>query len=196
MIDLEPASHRDPSGAIPALADAVRRRDFHHEAVGAAIDDGRVLSQAVPRRDQREVPLDGCDRQRVGGGIRTRREASCHVREHPVEKRCPWTSSGDGGPLSTSRATKWLAGPHLSEPSLGHPHRDVVGKGAWRGAHPLFEHRSQRRGQGWIRERPFNPLAAQAAQEAWPRQRLFLHDRSMAGGCDTSSIMRPRGVSP
>lgn len=42
VIELEPASHRDPSGAIPALADAVRRRDFHHEAVGAAIDDGRL----------------------------------------------------------------------------------------------------------------------------------------------------------
>lgn len=42
VIELEPASHRDPSGAIPAFADAVRRRDFGHEAVTAAIDAGRL----------------------------------------------------------------------------------------------------------------------------------------------------------
>jgi DNA helicase-2/ATP-dependent DNA helicase PcrA len=42
VIELEPASHRDPSGAIPALATAVRTRDFTARAVLAAIEDGRL----------------------------------------------------------------------------------------------------------------------------------------------------------
>jgi len=53
IIELEPVSHRDPTGAIPALAEAVRCRDFTHEAVANAhatkrlrvyadVDDGQV----------------------------------------------------------------------------------------------------------------------------------------------------------
>jgi DNA helicase-2/ATP-dependent DNA helicase PcrA len=54
VIELEPVSHRDPTGAIPALAEAVRRRDFTHEVVANAhaikrlrvyadVDDGEVV---------------------------------------------------------------------------------------------------------------------------------------------------------
>jgi DNA helicase-2/ATP-dependent DNA helicase PcrA len=42
VIELEPASHRDPSGAIPAMAHAVRQRAFRDEAVTAAVDTGRL----------------------------------------------------------------------------------------------------------------------------------------------------------
>jgi DNA helicase-2/ATP-dependent DNA helicase PcrA len=42
VIQLEPTSHRDPTGTVPALADAVRRRDFGHNAVGHAHATGRL----------------------------------------------------------------------------------------------------------------------------------------------------------
>lgn len=41
-IELRPVSHRDPSGAIPALAEAVRCRRFDHAAVISALDSGRL----------------------------------------------------------------------------------------------------------------------------------------------------------
>ena len=39
---LLPRSHRDPSGVIPAVAEAVRERDFDNEAVVEAIRTGRL----------------------------------------------------------------------------------------------------------------------------------------------------------
>ena len=41
-IVLLPRSHRDPSGVIPSVAEAVRVRDFEHEAVVEAIRTGRL----------------------------------------------------------------------------------------------------------------------------------------------------------
>ena len=41
-VELETHSHRDPSGAIPAMADAVRRRDFRAEAVSHAVRTDRL----------------------------------------------------------------------------------------------------------------------------------------------------------
>ena len=41
-IVLLPRSHRDPSGVIPAVAEAVRERDFDNEAVFEAIRTGRL----------------------------------------------------------------------------------------------------------------------------------------------------------
>lgn len=41
-IELLPRSHRDPSGAIPALAEAVRVRNFEHTAVIEALLTGRL----------------------------------------------------------------------------------------------------------------------------------------------------------
>lgn len=41
VIDLEPISHRDPSGSIPALATAMRERRFSDPAVLDAVADGR-----------------------------------------------------------------------------------------------------------------------------------------------------------
>lgn len=46
-IELISGSHRDPSGSIPALADAIRRRDFGAETIQEAIAGGRF----VVRRD-------------------------------------------------------------------------------------------------------------------------------------------------
>lgn len=42
LIELEERSHRDPSGVIPAMAAAVRRREFRHEAVRHAVETGRL----------------------------------------------------------------------------------------------------------------------------------------------------------
>ena len=41
-IDLDPRSHRDPSGAIPALAEAVRQRRFDDDAVLSTLKSGRL----------------------------------------------------------------------------------------------------------------------------------------------------------
>ena len=41
-IELNPRSHRDPSGAISALADAIRQRHFNDEAVVEAFNSGRL----------------------------------------------------------------------------------------------------------------------------------------------------------
>ena len=41
-IVLLPQSHRDPSGVIPSAAEAIRRRNFRHEAVVEAIRTGRL----------------------------------------------------------------------------------------------------------------------------------------------------------
>ncbi len=42
VIELRPVSHRDPSGAIPALAEAIRCRRFDDPAVLEALDKGRL----------------------------------------------------------------------------------------------------------------------------------------------------------
>lgn len=42
VVELEPASHRDPSGAIPALATAMRERRFDDPAVLDAMENGRL----------------------------------------------------------------------------------------------------------------------------------------------------------
>lgn len=42
IIDLEEASHRDTSNVIPAMAAAVRKRDFGDSAISAAIEGGRL----------------------------------------------------------------------------------------------------------------------------------------------------------
>lgn len=42
VVELEAVSHRDPSGAIPALASAIRLRDFDHPAVREAVRAERL----------------------------------------------------------------------------------------------------------------------------------------------------------
>jgi ATP-dependent DNA helicase UvrD/PcrA len=43
LVKLEEASHRDPTGVIPAMAAAVRRREFAHPAITAAVESGRLV---------------------------------------------------------------------------------------------------------------------------------------------------------
>lgn len=45
-IDLPDVSHRDPSNILPAAATRIRRREFNHEAVTAALDTGRLQIHA------------------------------------------------------------------------------------------------------------------------------------------------------
>lgn len=51
-IELEPASHRDPSGAIPALATAMRERRFNDPSVLDAMENGRLHIHNGVRNDQ------------------------------------------------------------------------------------------------------------------------------------------------
>jgi DNA helicase-2/ATP-dependent DNA helicase PcrA len=50
-ITLEEASHRDPSGVIPAMAAAIRQRNFTHEAISAALDTDRLRVLSCPGCD-------------------------------------------------------------------------------------------------------------------------------------------------
>lgn len=50
-IDLSDVSHRDPSNVLPAAAAAIRRRDFGHDAITAALTSGRLQIRA-------DLPLD------------------------------------------------------------------------------------------------------------------------------------------
>jgi DNA helicase-2/ATP-dependent DNA helicase PcrA len=49
-IELLPRSHRDPSGAIPALAEAVRMRDFRRSSRHASLGRGMSASLPTPMR--------------------------------------------------------------------------------------------------------------------------------------------------
>lgn len=53
LIELRPVSHRDPSGAIPALAEAIRCRRFDDAAVLEALDKGRLT--VIKARDNAEL---------------------------------------------------------------------------------------------------------------------------------------------
>lgn len=53
VIELEPRSHRDPSGVIPAMAEAVRRRGFTDEAVLHAVRTGRL--SVIPNVEDAEL---------------------------------------------------------------------------------------------------------------------------------------------
>jgi DNA helicase-2/ATP-dependent DNA helicase PcrA len=55
-IDLPPASHRDPSGVLPAAAEAARARRFEDDAIQTAVADGRLLlTRAPPEECHSEV---------------------------------------------------------------------------------------------------------------------------------------------
>lgn len=53
VIELHPVSHRDPSGAIPALAEAIRCRRFDDQAVLEALSNGRLT--VIRANDDLEV---------------------------------------------------------------------------------------------------------------------------------------------
>lgn len=56
QIDLSPVSHRDPTGVLPAAAEAVRGRDFSHEAVTTAIREGRLrIVAGLPPDDEADL---------------------------------------------------------------------------------------------------------------------------------------------
>jgi DNA helicase-2/ATP-dependent DNA helicase PcrA len=68
VIELEEASHRDPSGVIPAMAARVRERDFEDDALHTAIEAERLVVVActgddvpsVVRNEIREARQRGC----------------------------------------------------------------------------------------------------------------------------------------
>lgn len=63
-IDLPPASHRDPSGVLPAAADAARERRFSDAALTRAVESGRLVVTRVTADDRinRVVELVQCER--------------------------------------------------------------------------------------------------------------------------------------
>ena len=67
-IDLEPSSHRDPSGVIPAMAEAVRQRNFEAPEVLYASRSGRLtIISDVPNADLTTVIADEIARIRSAG---------------------------------------------------------------------------------------------------------------------------------
>ena len=64
---LLPSSHRDPSGVIPSVAEAVRVRDFKHEAVLEAIRTGRLYIHFGVDGDDYNVLASEIDKARKMG---------------------------------------------------------------------------------------------------------------------------------
>ena len=81
LIQLDPRSHRDPSGAIPALAEAIRQRRFDDEAVLEALRSGRLEIHFDVADDERQDLLsalvtDARDRKYRDVGIFAHSNAS------------------------------------------------------------------------------------------------------------------------
>ena len=67
-VRLLPRSHRDPSGVIPSVAEAVRVRDFKHEAVVEAIRAGRLyIHFGVDHDDYQDILVSEIDKSRRSG---------------------------------------------------------------------------------------------------------------------------------
>lgn len=67
-IELQSRSHRDPSGTIPALAEAIRIRQFSHQAVVDALKTGRlVIYTDVEHTRHREILVTEIRRARELG---------------------------------------------------------------------------------------------------------------------------------
>ncbi len=58
VIELGPASHRDPSQVIPAMAFSILNGDFATEAVEAAIESGRLRVAACPAQGEANVVVE------------------------------------------------------------------------------------------------------------------------------------------
>src|SRR5262249_29187317 len=58
VIELEEASHRDPSGVVPAMASAVRQREFADEAVTHAIEIGALKVRTATDAELVNVIVD------------------------------------------------------------------------------------------------------------------------------------------
>lgn len=76
VIELEEASQRDPTNVIPAMAAAIRNRNFDHPAIGAALDSGRLeihrcIDGETPKRVAEEVAAQRANRCRSIGVFET-----------------------------------------------------------------------------------------------------------------------------
>jgi DNA helicase-2/ATP-dependent DNA helicase PcrA len=71
VIELEPQSHRDPSGVIPAMADSLRRRRFDDDAVKAAIASGRLTIVGGVTEEQVVNTMVGETKRANADGLRS-----------------------------------------------------------------------------------------------------------------------------
>lgn len=71
QIDLLDVSHRDPTQVLPAAAAAVRRREFDHDALAAALETGRLQVRA-------ELPADR-EADEVAAVVRELLDEGCSV---------------------------------------------------------------------------------------------------------------------
>jgi DNA helicase-2/ATP-dependent DNA helicase PcrA len=67
VIELEEASHRDPSGVVPAMASAVRERAFDEEAVRHAVEVGALKVRTATDADLVDVIVDEVRSARAAG---------------------------------------------------------------------------------------------------------------------------------
>jgi DNA helicase II / ATP-dependent DNA helicase PcrA len=67
-LDLPDVSYRDPSNILPAAAAAIRRRQFDHQAVTAALDSGCLQVRAgLPLDREADVVAEVVQRLREAG---------------------------------------------------------------------------------------------------------------------------------
>ena len=57
-VDLPAASHRDPTGVLPAAADAARQREFNDGAIHAAASSGRLVITRVAEGDSHSAVVE------------------------------------------------------------------------------------------------------------------------------------------
>jgi DNA helicase-2/ATP-dependent DNA helicase PcrA len=67
VIELGPASHRDPSQVIPAMAFSILNGDFESEAVAAAVDSGRLRVVACPAQGETNAIIEEIRNARHNG---------------------------------------------------------------------------------------------------------------------------------
>lgn len=99
VVRLEEASHRDPSGVIPAMAAAVRRRQFADPAIGAAVDSGRLVVRrcadaGTPDAVAAEVHDQRVRRRRSIGVFETTNAAVAQLGAELTERRLDYTLIG------------------------------------------------------------------------------------------------------
>lgn len=69
VVTLPPTSHRDPTGLIPAIAEAIMRRDFGHDAIQTGLSTGRLLVESEIGSEQEAETVAACVRALTEGGL-------------------------------------------------------------------------------------------------------------------------------
>jgi DNA helicase-2/ATP-dependent DNA helicase PcrA len=99
LVELEEASHRDPSGVIPAMAAAVRQREFDHPAIAAAVASERLVVRRcaggdIPDAVAAEIRHQRMRRRRNIGVFETTNAATAQLGAELTERGIDYTLIG------------------------------------------------------------------------------------------------------